>query len=92
MPSEQSATEVVSNPSSRIQLVSSSDPTERLSDWDLAKRILRDNLRENQRSYELWTNGKWVPADIDDIMKRANMRRKSLGQPQFTGKAEWIVV
>ncbi len=74
-----------------LQLASQRQETERPSDFDIAKRLLRDNLREEIRGYLLWTDGRWVPAGIDDIMVRANVVRKRSGHPQFTGKASWFV-
>jgi hypothetical protein len=74
-----------------IQLASVREHPERPSVFDLACRILRDNLRQEPHANFLWTDGRWQPAKLDDIMRRANVRRKSLGHPQFTGKREWIV-
>lgn len=72
-----------------MQLVSNRREIERPSNWQLALRLLRDNLRENQGRYELWTNGRWEPASVDDIMRRANQRLKSVGRKQFPGKETW---
>jgi len=73
-----------------MQLVSQRSEVERPSDFDIAKRLLRDNLRENRGRYELWTNGNWILADFDAIMTRANAYLKSVGREQFKGKAVWI--
>jgi hypothetical protein len=73
-----------------LQLVSQRQEIERPSNWDLAKRLLRENLRENRGKYELWTHGQWVPANVDSIMLRANTRLKNLGRAQFPGKLEWV--
>jgi len=74
-----------------LQLASQRQEIERPSDFDIAKRLLRDNLSEELRGYLLWTDGRWVPASIDDIMRRANIVRKRSGQPQFNGKLSWVV-
>jgi hypothetical protein len=74
-----------------MQLVSTRELPERPSVFDQACRLLRDNLREEPRGYFLWTNGRWMPASLDDIMRRANEHRKRMGHPQFTGKPEWAV-
>lgn len=74
-----------------MQLVSNRQEIERPSDFDIAKRLLRENLRENRGGYELWTFGRWEPADLDEIMRRANVVRKRAGHPQFMGKPEWRV-
>ena len=60
------------------------------SNFELACRVLRDVLRQEPHAYFLWTQGAWVHADVDAIMKRANVRLKSMGRPQFTNKREWI--
>jgi hypothetical protein len=73
-----------------IQLASVCELPERPSCFDLACRILRDNIRQEPHCNYLWTGGRWVPATLDDIMQRANARLKSLGRQQFTGKASWI--
>jgi hypothetical protein len=74
-----------------LQLASQLTPVEKPSDFELACRMLRDNLRSEPHAYFLWTDGSWCHAHIDDIMRRANVRLKSMGRPQFTGKAEWRV-
>jgi hypothetical protein len=76
--------------SASLSLVSERHEVERPSDFDIAKRLLRDNLSEEIRGYLLWTDGRWVPAGVDDIMRRANIVRKRSGQPQFTGKVSWL--
>jgi hypothetical protein len=75
-----------------IQLVSQRQEIERPSNFDIACRLLRGYLREEPRGYFLWTNGRWVPASLDDIMLRANQLLKSMGRPQLAGKAEWMAV
>jgi hypothetical protein len=74
-----------------MHLAATCEAPERPSVFDLAIRILRDNLRQERHANFLWTNGRWQPATLDDIMRRANARLKSLGRPQFTGKADWII-
>jgi hypothetical protein len=75
-----------------MQLVSQHNEIERPSNFDIACRLLRDNLRECCGKYELWTHGRWVGAHIDDIMLRANQLLKSTGRPQMAGKACWVAV
>jgi uncharacterized protein YbjT (DUF2867 family) len=74
-----------------MQLVASNEVPERPSVFDQALRIVRDILRQEPHAYFLWTNGRWSPASVDDIMRRANERLKNLGRPQFGNKREWIV-
>jgi hypothetical protein len=74
-----------------MQLVAQTEAPERPSVFDMACRILRDNLRQEPHCNFLWTNGRWQPASLDDIMRRANVRLKNLGRPQFTGKPDWAV-
>jgi hypothetical protein len=74
-----------------MYLAATCEIPEPLSVFDQACRLLRDNLRQEPQANLLWTNGRWQPATLDDIMKRANLRLKSLGRPQFTGKADWII-
>jgi hypothetical protein len=74
-----------------MQLVSQRKEIERPSDFALACRLLRDVLRQDRDCNYLWTNGRWQPASLDDIMRRANSHLKSVGREQFKGKAAWIV-
>ena len=74
-----------------MHLATTCEAPERPADFDLALRIVRDVLRVEWHAYFLWTDGQYVHANVDDIMRRANQRRKRLGQPQFTGKREWVV-
>jgi hypothetical protein len=75
-----------------MQLVSSQELPERPSCFDRACRILGDNLRRDPDKNYLWTDGRWVPASLDEIMRRANQQLKAFGRPQFTNKREWIIV
>jgi hypothetical protein len=72
-----------------LHLASNRNEIERPSNWDLALRIIRDELRQEMHANFLWTNGRWHPATVDDIMLRANHHLKRVGRPQFTGKEEW---
>ena len=74
-----------------MQLVSTRERPERPSVFDQACRLLRDNFRQEPHCNYLWTNGRWTPATLDEIMRRANERLKSVGRPQFTQKAAWVI-
>jgi hypothetical protein len=73
-----------------MHLASVRELPERPSNFDRACRLLRDNLRQEPHANYLWTNGRWQPASLDQIMLRANQLLKSTGRPQFTGKPDWI--
>jgi len=73
-----------------MHLVSSRKEIEKPSDFELACRILKDVLRQEPDCNFLWTDGRWQPADYNDIMRRANSRLKSLNRPQFDRKREWL--
>ena len=73
-----------------MHLAARTEIPERPSAFDMTCRILRDVIRLDAKVNYLWTDGRWQPATLDEIMRRANRRRKSLGHPQFTGKKEWI--
>lgn len=73
-----------------MQLVSQRSEVERPSDFQIACRLLRDVLRQDRHANFLWTNGRWQPACLDDIMTRANAYLKSVGREQFRGKASWL--
>ena len=74
-----------------MHLCAQNEAPEPLSDFEKACRLIKDNLRRGRLKNELWTDGNWIPADLDDIMRRANMRCKAMGLPQFRGKPLWIV-
>jgi hypothetical protein len=74
-----------------MHLASVRQEVERPSVFDRACRILGDNLRLDARVNYLWTNGRWVPASLDDIMRRANERLKSTGQPQIINNPAWVI-
>ena len=74
-----------------MQLVSNRNEVERPSNYDLACRMVQDVLRQEPHANFLLTDGKWQHATVDDVMRRANSRLKSMGRPQFTGKREWIL-
>jgi hypothetical protein len=74
-----------------IQLVSQRQAPEKPSVFDQACRLLRDNIRLDPHVTYLWTNGRWMPASLDDVMRRANEQLKRLGRQQFTQKPEWRV-
>ena len=75
----------------QLQLVPQRKPIERPSDFEKACRLLGDVLRQRPHANFLWTAGRWLPATIDDIMRRANERLKSVDGEQFKGKSSWLV-
>jgi hypothetical protein len=74
-----------------MHLASVCELPEHPSVFDQACRLLRDNLRQEPHCNYLWTNGRWVHASLDEIMRRANEYLKSMGRPQFTGKRDWVI-
>jgi len=74
-----------------IHLASVRKEIERPSVFDRACRILKGNIRQDVDVNYLWTNGRWAPASLDDIMRRANQVLKNTGQPQITNKSEWVI-
>jgi hypothetical protein len=74
-----------------MHLASQRKEVEKPSVFDLACRILKDVIRLDPHATYLWTHGRWHPASLDEVMRRANQRLKNLGRPQFTQKREWIV-
>jgi hypothetical protein len=58
---------------------------------DIAKHTLGDNVRFDANANYLWTNGRWLPATVTDIMRRVNTVRKRDGFKQIDNNHAWIV-
>ena len=56
---------------------------------DGQKRGKEDALPFRANDCLLYTS--WVPANLDEIMRRANQLLKDRGQPQMGNKPEWII-